>query len=250
MTLGQVMQAASAFTIVQAAFNWLVDNYPRLADWTASARRVVLVDGVARRHWSAPRTARASVESARRNGRGQGRVAPQRSFGDARRRHRGGRGRRGRHRARASACWSPANPAPARARWCAPSRGCGRGAAAASSSHPERRLIHAAAASLCARRHAAPRGRLSRCRRRLETIEEIGEALEKVGLGHLAKRIEEEAPWDQTLSGGEKQRLAFARIFLHKPDIVVLDEATSALDPESQDKLMALLTEQRAGTRC
>jgi putative ATP-binding cassette transporter len=40
MTLGEVMQAASAFTIVQAAFNWLVDNYPRLADWAASARRV------------------------------------------------------------------------------------------------------------------------------------------------------------------------------------------------------------------
>ena len=39
MTLGQVMQAASAFTIVQYAFNWLVDNYPRLADWTASACR-------------------------------------------------------------------------------------------------------------------------------------------------------------------------------------------------------------------
>src|ERR1700730_10582536 len=39
MSLGQVMQAASAFTIVQAAFNWLVDNYPKLADWTASARR-------------------------------------------------------------------------------------------------------------------------------------------------------------------------------------------------------------------
>src|ERR1700761_4427508 len=34
------MQAASAFTIVQTAFNWLVDNYPRLADWAASARRV------------------------------------------------------------------------------------------------------------------------------------------------------------------------------------------------------------------
>ena len=39
MSLGEVMQAASAFTIVQGAFNWLVDNYPRLADWTASARR-------------------------------------------------------------------------------------------------------------------------------------------------------------------------------------------------------------------
>src|SRR5690348_11000659 len=39
MTLGEVMQAASAFTIVQGAFNWLVDNYPKLADWTASAAR-------------------------------------------------------------------------------------------------------------------------------------------------------------------------------------------------------------------
>jgi vitamin B12/bleomycin/antimicrobial peptide transport system ATP-binding/permease protein len=40
MMLGEVMQAASVFTIVQAAFNWLLDNYPRLGDWTASARRV------------------------------------------------------------------------------------------------------------------------------------------------------------------------------------------------------------------
>jgi vitamin B12/bleomycin/antimicrobial peptide transport system ATP-binding/permease protein len=40
MSLGEVMQAASAFTIVQAAFNWLFDNYPKMADWTASARRV------------------------------------------------------------------------------------------------------------------------------------------------------------------------------------------------------------------
>src|SRR5438105_13982150 len=40
MTLGQVMQAASAFTIVQTAFGWLVDNYPALADWNACARRI------------------------------------------------------------------------------------------------------------------------------------------------------------------------------------------------------------------
>src|SRR4029077_18192014 len=63
-------------------------------------------------------------------------------------------------------------------------------------------------------------------------------------LEHLIDRIEDEAPWDQTLSGGEKQRLAFARIFLHNPDIIVLDEATAALDPESQDKLMELLSKQ------
>jgi putative ATP-binding cassette transporter len=76
------------------------------------------------------------------------------------------------------------------------------------------------------------------------SVEEIGEALDKVGLGHLKDKIEEDAPWDQTLSGGEKQRLAFARLFLHNPDIIVLDEATSALDAKNQDQMMALLNEE------
>src|SRR5215471_16769305 len=44
MTLGEVMQAASAFIIVQSALNWLVDNYPRLADWAATARRVASLE--------------------------------------------------------------------------------------------------------------------------------------------------------------------------------------------------------------
>jgi ABC-type uncharacterized transport system fused permease/ATPase subunit len=40
MTLGELTQAAAAFTLVQAAFNWLVDNYSRVADWISSLQRV------------------------------------------------------------------------------------------------------------------------------------------------------------------------------------------------------------------
>ena len=45
VTLGEVTQAAAAFVAVQGAFNWLVDNYPRLAEWASSAYRVgILLD--------------------------------------------------------------------------------------------------------------------------------------------------------------------------------------------------------------
>ncbi|HZS62953.1 MAG TPA: SbmA/BacA-like family transporter [Xanthobacteraceae bacterium] len=43
MTLGQLTQTAAAFVTVQGAFNWLVDNYGRMADWRASAHRVATV---------------------------------------------------------------------------------------------------------------------------------------------------------------------------------------------------------------
>jgi putative ATP-binding cassette transporter len=40
MSLGEVVQAAAAFVIVQGAFNWITDSYGRLAEWTSSANRV------------------------------------------------------------------------------------------------------------------------------------------------------------------------------------------------------------------
>ncbi len=40
MSLGEVTQAAAAFAMVQAAFNWFVDNFQRMSDWRSAACRV------------------------------------------------------------------------------------------------------------------------------------------------------------------------------------------------------------------
>jgi vitamin B12/bleomycin/antimicrobial peptide transport system ATP-binding/permease protein len=69
----------------------------------------------------------------------------------------------------------------------------------------------------------------------------IKAALDKVGLSELGERLDEDAHWDRVLSGGEQQRVAFARLLLHQPDWVFLDEATAALDEASQEKMMQLL---------
>jgi putative ATP-binding cassette transporter len=71
-------------------------------------------------------------------------------------------------------------------------------------------------------------------------------ALQRCGLGYLARRLDEEERWDQTLSGGERQRVAFARLLIQKPDIIIMDEATSALDEDSQTSLLGLLEEELA----
>jgi vitamin B12/bleomycin/antimicrobial peptide transport system ATP-binding/permease protein len=71
----------------------------------------------------------------------------------------------------------------------------------------------------------------------------LAEALRAVGLSHLVDRLGEEANWAQRLSIGEQQRLAFARVFLARPEIVFLDEATSALDEAAEMSLYRLLRE-------
>jgi putative ATP-binding cassette transporter len=40
MLLGEVVQVAAAFVVVQSACNWFTDNYTKLAEWAASANRV------------------------------------------------------------------------------------------------------------------------------------------------------------------------------------------------------------------
>ncbi|MGA6939781.1 MAG: ABC transporter ATP-binding protein/permease [Pseudolabrys sp.] len=242
MTLGQVMQAASAFTIVQSAFGWLVDNYPRLADWNACARRIaslmMSIDSLERAE---------SGDDIGRIVRGETKDKSMLSLseltvtlGDG----------------TAVVDQAEVLVEPGERLLVAGDSGSGKSTLVRAISglwpwgsgridiHPDRRLF------MLPQRPYVPAGTLRRATAYPGaaddwTTEQIEEALDKVGLTHLKDKIEdEEAPWDQTLSGGEKQRLAFARLFLHNPDIVVLDEATSALDAKSQDKMMELLIKE------
>ncbi|MFI9506276.1 ABC transporter ATP-binding protein/permease [Nocardia sp. NPDC052566] len=69
----------------------------------------------------------------------------------------------------------------------------------------------------------------------------LREVLEKVHLGHIVDRLDEEADWAKILSPGEQQRLAFGRILLLKPKVVFLDEATSAVDEGLEYTLYKLI---------
>jgi len=72
----------------------------------------------------------------------------------------------------------------------------------------------------------------------------IEEALRLVGLEAFGRRLDEEAHWEQQMSGGEQQLLAFARVLLHQPDWLFLDEATASLDEASEERVYELIEER------
>jgi len=74
------------------------------------------------------------------------------------------------------------------------------------------------------------------------------ESLKAVGLGQLSGELQRVENWAQVLSGGEQQRLAFARALLNKPDWLFLDEATASLPEEDQESLYQLLKERLPAT--
>jgi vitamin B12/bleomycin/antimicrobial peptide transport system ATP-binding/permease protein len=225
---------------VQGAFNWLVDNYPKMADWTASARRV-----------AALMVALDALEEAEtgldRINITQGTEGPALRLQDVSVRLNDG-----------TAVVGDTDVAimPGERVLVAGESGSGKSTLvrAIAGLWPwgagTIEVKQGAKMFLLPQRPYVPIGTLRRATTYPEapeskSLEDVADAFKRVGLGHLADRLDEDAPWDQTLSGGEKQRLAFARILLHEPDIVVLDEATAALDPKSQVQLMQLLVERK-----
>lgn len=73
---------------------------------------------------------------------------------------------------------------------------------------------------------------------------EIEEILQYCGLSKHLNKIHEVQNWQQILSPGEQQRIAFARVFLHKPQWIFLDEASSALDDAAETYFYNLLREK------
>lgn len=70
------------------------------------------------------------------------------------------------------------------------------------------------------------------------------DALRACHLEDYVDRLDETAHWTRVLSPGEQQRLAGARVLLHKPDFLFLDEATSALDADNEARLYRLFAER------
>ncbi|MGI9161963.1 MAG: ABC transporter ATP-binding protein/permease [Mycobacterium sp.] len=77
---------------------------------------------------------------------------------------------------------------------------------------------------------------------------QLGSALDDVALGHLAGRLGDTEDWAKVLSPGEQQRIAFARVLLHRPTVVFLDESTSALDEGNEFALYRLVRARLPGT--
>lgn len=80
----------------------------------------------------------------------------------------------------------------------------------------------------------------SEAKRRGATDEILEGHVKRAQLGYLLEReggLNAVADWLDVLSGGEKQRIAMARLFYHKPQFAILDECTSAVSVDVEGSM-------------
>ena len=78
--------------------------------------------------------------------------------------------------------------------------------------------------------------------------EELLYLLDLCQIGYLRDKLDLVADWSHVLSVGEQQRLAFVRAHIQEPKWLFLDEATSALDEDTEAAMYALLAERLTQT--
>ncbi len=242
VSLGAVMQVVAAFSAVQAALIWFVDNFVRLAEWFASVTRVdELVEELQGLDIGLAMEGETHIAMAD----GDGESIEIENLSVA---HSNGR-----------IVIADANVAiaPGEKVLVAGESGSGKSTliralaglwpwGAGSITVPRGRSI-----AFLPQRPYMPKGTLRTVLLYPATEEKVEDeviraALERCGLPHLANRLGATDDWDRILSGGERQRIAFARLLIQKPDIIVMDEATSALDDDSQNALLKLFEDELA----
>jgi subfamily B ATP-binding cassette protein MsbA len=82
--------------------------------------------------------------------------------------------------------------------------------------------------------------------RKVVTLSEVERACEAVGAAGFIAALPEGyrtllGDWGFSLSSGQRQKLALARVLLKDPELVILDEATAHLDPQSEREVLAAL---------